>query len=102
MRVQGERGVKIMAQWEHAITVHQAADILLAANQALPADEAPVLYCDSAGKCFFDEAPNPYITAIKDILNEQGKEGWILVQVVLRQRDMICFWRREVKGEAGV
>jgi hypothetical protein len=42
-----------------------------------------------------DEAPNPYLTAIVEILNAQGEQGWILVQVALREQDMICFWRRE-------
>jgi hypothetical protein len=33
--------------------------------------------------------------AIVEILNAQGEQGWILVQVVMREQDMICFWRRE-------
>ena len=33
--------------------------------------------------------------AIVEILNAQGEQGWVLVQVALRERDMICFWRRK-------
>ncbi len=58
-----------------------------------------MLYCDSQGVCFFDDAPNPYLAAIVEILNAQGEQGWILVQVVPREQDMICFWRRERSEE---
>jgi hypothetical protein len=84
-----------MERYEYAITVHKAEEIL-ATIPDLPAEvEPPVLYCDSEGVCFFDDAPNPYLAAIVEILNAQGEQGWILVQVALREQDMICFWRRE-------
>jgi hypothetical protein len=88
-----------MKKYEYAITVH-TADEILATVPDLPADvEPPVVYCDSEGACFFDEAPNPYIASIVEILNAQGEQGWILVQVALREQDMICFWRRKREGE---
>jgi hypothetical protein len=34
-----------------------------------------------------------------EILSAQGKQGWILVQVVPREQDMICFWRRNESKE---
>ena len=84
-----------MREYEYAVTVHRAGEIL-AAIPDLPAEvDPPVLYCDSQGECFFDDAPNPYLAAIVEILNAQGEQGWILVQVALREQDMICFWRRE-------
>ncbi|MGQ9600749.1 MAG: hypothetical protein ACUVWZ_15200 [Anaerolineae bacterium] len=86
-----------MKKYEYAITTH-TADEILAKIPNLPADETPVLYCDAQGTCFFDNAPNPYLESIVEILNVQGKQGWILVQVVLREQDMICFWRREQEG----
>ena len=88
-----------MERYEYAITVHKA-DEILATIPDLPADvERPVVYCDTEGVCFFDEAPNPYIAAIVEILNAQGEQGRILVQVALREQDMICFWRRKREGE---
>ena len=88
-----------MERYEYAITVHKA-DEILATIPDLPAGvEPPVLYCDSEGVCFFDDAPNPYLAAIVEILNAQGEQGWILVQVALREQDMICFWRRERSEE---
>lgn len=61
-----------------------------------PADPAGsgVVYCDTEGECFFDEAPNPYVETIVHILNEKANEGWELVQIALREADFICNSRR--------
>jgi hypothetical protein len=84
-----------MERYEYTITTH-TADEILARIPDLPAEaEPPVVYCDAEGACFFDDAPNPYMAAMVEILNTQGEQGWILVQVALREQDMICFWRRE-------
>ena len=88
-----------MKKYEYTITTH-TSDEILATISDLSADvEPPVVYCDAEGACFFDEAPNPYTAAIVEILNGQGEQGWILVQVALREQDMICFWRRERREE---
>jgi hypothetical protein len=82
-------------QYEYDITVHKADEILAEVSDLAVGVEPPVLYCDSEGVCFFDDAPNPYLAVIVEILNARGEQGWILVQVALREQDMICFWRRE-------
>jgi len=84
-----------MKKYEYAITTHKAEDILARVSERMAEAEPPVVYCDAEGVCFFDDAPNPYTAAIIEILNTQGEQGWILVQVALREQDMICFWRRE-------
>jgi hypothetical protein len=85
-----------MPQYEYAITVHSLADVS-AKLPAQAAEAAPdVLYCDSQGDCFFDDSRSPYIAAIEQILNEQGAEQWALIQLMPREQDMICFWRRQV------
>jgi hypothetical protein len=84
-----------MEKYEYAITVHKAHEILATIPDLALEAEPPAVYCDSQGVCFFDEAPNPYTAAIVEILNAQGEQGWILVQVALREQDMICFWRRK-------
>ncbi|OGO04860.1 MAG: hypothetical protein A2Y73_08260 [Chloroflexi bacterium RBG_13_56_8] len=81
-----------MDRWEHSITVHTVGELL---SKVSPVEEERVIYCDaSAGSCFFDEAPNPYLEAMVGTLDELGQEGWELVQGVLREEEMICFWRR--------
>ena len=88
-----------MERYEYAITVHKAEEILATIPDRPAEVDPPVLYCDSEGVCFFDDAPNPYLAAMVEILNAQGEQGWILVQVALREQDMICFWRRERSEE---
>lgn len=83
-----------MKQYEYAITVHKAGEILARVPDLQEEVTPPMVYCDYQGICFFDEAPNPYMTAIVEILNAQGEQGWALIQIVLREQDMICFWRR--------
>ncbi|NIN68815.1 MAG: hypothetical protein GTO63_29835, partial [Anaerolineae bacterium] len=88
-----------MERWEYDITTHAASEVLEAREQlGHPPDPQAleVVYCDTEGVCFFDEAPNPYVEAIIHILNEKGKEGWKLVQVTFRQADFIGIWRREL------
>jgi len=87
-----------MKKYEYAITTHTADEIFAKIPNLPTAGELPVLYCDARGACFFDNAPNPYLAVIVEILNAQGEQGWILVQTVLREQDMICFWRREQEG----
>jgi hypothetical protein len=86
-----------MEQYEYTITTHTADEILATISDRSAEAEPPVVYCDAQGTCFFDDAPNPYTAAIVEILNVQGEQGWILVQVALREQDIICFWRRKRK-----
>jgi hypothetical protein len=84
-----------MKRYEHTITVHTMSEILDKARSTSTAP--PVVYCDTEGACFFDDAPNPYVEAIVELLDERGGDGWELVQVVPRAQDIICFWRRGAK-----
>ena len=88
-----------MKKHEYTITTYTAEEILATISDLSAEVEPPVVYCDAEGVCFFDDAPNPYTAAIVEILNAQGEQGWILVQVALREQDMICFWRRRRQSE---
>jgi hypothetical protein len=88
-----------MDRWEYQITTHTAGEVLAVREELGYAPEEgnpPVVYCDTEGVCFFDEAPNPYVEAIVHILNEKGEQGWGLVHIAFRQADFICIWRREL------
>ncbi|MDY6874793.1 MAG: hypothetical protein SWK90_01115 [Chloroflexota bacterium] len=86
-------------QQEYAVTVHGMDEILDGVSGLSIEVVPPMVYCDSQGECLFDAAPNPYVGAIVEIFNARGEQGWILVQVVPREQDMICFWRRERSTE---
>jgi len=83
-------------RYEHAVTVYDLDDIL--AQVASPSAEEPpsMVYCDEEGLCFFDEGPNPYLAAMVGLMNEQGQQGWSLVQFVPRRQELICFWKRKL------
>ena len=86
-----------MVQWAYDISRHSLGDVLAAmqADGFTPAESsARVLFCDQEGGCFFDESPDPYQQAIKDMLNKRGRDGWELVQIVFREKEFICFWRK--------
>jgi hypothetical protein len=88
-----------MDRWEYQITAHPVEEVLKVREELghPPDPEGPrVIYCDTEGSCFFDEAPNPYVEAIVHILNERGEQGWELVQIAFREADFICIWRREL------
>jgi hypothetical protein len=81
-----------MKRYEHTVTFYDREGILT--NVATASPPPSVVFCDTEGVCFFDEAPNPYIKAILSLLDEMGEDGWELVQVIPREQDLICFWRR--------
>lgn len=86
-----------MAQWVYAITTHSREELLEVAEelQGGPVGRAaPVIFCDTEGTCFFDDAPNSYVAAITEILNRKGQDGWELVQIAFREQQLICIWRR--------
>lgn len=83
-----------MSEYEYTITVTSVDDILSRSEELSKASGPRVLYCDSDGECFFDRGQEPYVGAIIETLNGYGEQGWSLVQVVLRQQDMIGFWKR--------
>jgi hypothetical protein len=79
--------------WLYRVTVHNASDILSLLPE--PAAQAPPqVFCDDAGACYFDAGPNPYTSAIEQLLNQVGEEGWELVQVTFRTDQMIGIWKQ--------
>ena len=86
-----------MMRWTYDISRHSLGQVLEAMRSRgfAPGDASSrVLFCDQEGGCFFDESPDPYQEALKGILNKRGQDGWELVQVAFREKELICFWRR--------
>jgi hypothetical protein len=82
-----------MDKWHYRITTHTTADVLGALTE--PVEEVPpAMFCDDEGVCYFDTGPNPFTQAIERLLDEEGDEGWELVQVAFRPEQMICFWKQ--------
>ena len=86
-----------MAGYEHTITIYDRERILSDVTSIGPPPS--VVFCDTEGICLFDEAPNPYVTAIIDLLNDMGRDRWKLVQLIPREQDIICIWHRELETQ---
>lgn len=87
-----------MPKWTHDISRHRLEEILSAMEQRGYSENAAasrVLFCDTEGGCYFDEAPDPVESTIRDILNERGQDGWELVQVIFREKEMLSIWRKQ-------
>ena len=85
-----------MIRWDYDISAHSVEEITEVRERlGLSGEESPErIFCDSEGRCFFDDLPNPEIEAVKHVLNERGTAGWELVQVVYHKDELICFWKR--------
>jgi hypothetical protein len=89
-----------MPSWRYDITSYSVEDVqqLVAQQEHQAGPFAPsLMYCDKEGTCFFDQMPNRYVNVIVDILNGRGREGWELVNVAFRERQMICVWKRPLE-----
>ena len=82
-----------MTHWTYHITTYTQDDI----NALLPeiVGEVPeAIFCDDEGACYFDAGPNPFLLAMEQLLTDGGDEGWELVQVIPREQQLICVWKR--------
>jgi hypothetical protein len=77
-----------MKHFEYQITHH-------------PADEFQdvVFFCSETGECTVDRVPAGQSRVLVGILNEQGKDGWELVQVSFGKDGVMIFWKRKVKDK---
>jgi hypothetical protein len=82
-----------MNRWRYRITIHTTADVLGLLTEAVE-NIPPMIFCDDEGACYFDAGPNPLTAAIERLLDQAGKEGWELIQIVFRPEQLIGFWKR--------
>jgi len=88
--------------YTYTLTTHSREDVqaqLAQMNPGAPAEEAPVVYCDSEGVCMFDEQRQPYIQALEALLNQQAGRRRRLVQVLFRPHQMIAVWETRQKED---
>lgn len=58
-----------------------------------------IYFCTETGECTLDEVPGDQTDMLTDILNEQGEQGWELVQVSFGKEGVMAFWKRKIKGK---
>lgn len=74
-----------MKQYEYQITLHTAE-----------AFQEVVYFCSSEGSCEVKEVPADQIGRLEQILNDQGRKGWELVQTAFGKQGMMIIWKRAV------
>jgi hypothetical protein len=55
-----------------------------------------VYFCTPSGECTSEQVPEGDIRAFQSMLNERGKQGWELVQLVFGKDGVISVWKREI------
>jgi len=77
-----------MKGFEYRITKHPAETF-----------KQVIYFCTETGECTLDEVPGDQTDMLTNILNEQGKQGWELVQVSFGKEGVMAFWKRKTKGK---
>ena len=74
-----------MAGFEYDITKHPAETF-----------HQLVYFCTESGECKLQELPSDQMSALKDVLNERGAQGWELIQLSFGKDGLVAFWKRPV------
>jgi len=80
-----------MRKWEYQITRYDLKDFVQEEEISSAA-----FYCDQKGQCFLHDTSHAAAEIVRDALNEEGKNGWELVQFGYHQNEMMCVWKRIV------
>ena len=57
-----------------------------------------VYYCTETGECTLDGIPQNQTEALQSILNDEGENGWELVQVSFGSNGILSFWKKEIQA----
>jgi len=78
-----------MKTWEYQITRYHLKDFI----REVEMDPA-AFYCDQRGQCFLHDTSREGADMIRDVLNQEGRKGWELVQFGYHQKELMCVWKR--------
>lgn len=60
-----------------------------------------VYFCTPEGACGLERVPVDQMERVSDVLNNEGKMGWELVQIAFGKDGAIMFWKRGIPGFPG-
>ena len=65
-----------------------------------PADtfRETIYFCTEQGTCSLEKVPVDQLAVLENLLNERGKQGWELVQVIFGKDGLLAFWKRRLSG----
>lgn len=55
-----------------------------------------VYFCGLDGSCGVERVPGRQIDKVSEILNDEGRNGWDLVQIAFGKNGMLMFWKRMI------
>lgn len=74
-----------MKKYEYKVTKHSSNDF-----------EHIGFFCTERGECDLEQVPSDQISVLEKILNENGEQGWELVQFSFGNDGVIAFWKKEI------
>lgn len=57
-----------------------------------------IYFCTLNGTCGLERVPGDQIEKISEILNDEGRNGWELVQIAFGKDGMLMIWKRMIPG----
>ena len=78
-----------MKTWEYQITRYHLQDFIREEEM-----DPAAFYCDQRGQCFLHDTSREGADMIRDVLNQEGRKGWELVQFGYHQKELMCVWKR--------
>jgi hypothetical protein len=73
-----------MREFEYDISIHHLQE----ANKVR-------IFCSEEGNCSVEDMVGSDSLAVISALNERGRSGWELVEIVFGGDGFVCFWKRE-------
>ncbi len=53
-------------------------------------------FCSEKGECSLEEVPAEEPQILVNLMNERGKQGWELIQLVFGRDGVMTFWKRRL------
>ncbi|GBE31174.1 MAG TPA: hypothetical protein ENH07_08935 [Nitrospirae bacterium] len=75
-----------MTRFEYEISAHPAETF-----------EQVNFFCSVEGECSLKELPGDQVNMLMNLLNEQGRQGWELVQIFFGRDGVLAFWKRRIE-----
>jgi hypothetical protein len=57
-----------------------------------------VYFCSDQGECGLGQVPLRESNALVELLNQRGKDGWELIQLIFGKEGVMACWKRRVVG----
>ena len=57
------------------------------------------IFCSAEGDCSVEDVKGSDSLAVLGALNERGRSGWELVEILFGGDGFICFWKKELNSQ---